>query len=175
MNAQDYDLDGDGKDNIVDTDIDNDGEDNSLDFYKQTFEMKKSVYDYTDGGVIEIPLRLLRAYANVGIFMGAEMARDYEIDPSGYIGDVNSNEFTDYVANWQNWLDHNSKLLKANEHLNEFDILFFQSGHVGLLTRSESGEDLVLEADSTHFYVKAREGELTVIGRLLPKPKNKRY
>ncbi len=191
LNREDLDIDGDAINNIEDTDIDNDGEDNSLDFYKETFSMKGSLYDYTNGVSVEVPLRIgfvtsehlvERAYANVGIFFGQEMLVDFESNPTGYQGKPSNNEFSSNTQNWLTWFDHMNAKLDPEEHRNEFDILFFESGHVGLLTRIE-GEDYVLEADASHLHttevllttVIEREGNLTAIGRILPKPPEKQY
>lgn len=191
LNYDDRDIDGDGLLNIIDTDIDNDNEDNSVDFYLETFSMRGSLYDYTHGGIIEIPLRLgfvtpndliQRSYANVGIFFNREMTEDYNIDSTGYEFSPTDNAFGSSTKNWQQWLSNTQALYAPTIQLNEFDILFFESGHVGLLTRI-NGEDHVLEADTSHLHttevplntVIEREGNLTAIGRILPKPLNKQY
>ncbi len=192
LNYQDRDIDGDSILNIEDTDIDNDGEDNSLDFYLETFSMKGSLYDYSNGGFIEIPLRLgfvnspelvERSYGNVGIFFNQEMAEDYSLHPTGYEFTPKDNEFVSSVSNWKQWMRNQAMLLESpNIQLNEFDILFFESGHVGLLTRS-NGEDYVLEASPSNIhttetrlsYVIEREGYIVAVGRVLPKPIDKQY
>lgn len=191
VTALDSDSDGDGKPNSRDTDIDNDGEDNSLDFYRETFVAERALYDYTNGAGPEIPLRLglvttprliERMYANVGLFFSTEMKQAYQIHSAGYIGQPDDNEFSGRVENWQTWLRQTRQLLPTDVQLNEFDILFFTSGHVGLLTR-QNGIDHVFEADPSHPYVKAvplaevieREGALQAVGRILPKPLNKQY
>lgn len=190
-NAFDFDIDDDGLDNTVDTDIDNDGLDNSAEMYIHLFEAEGSLYDYTEGVFAEVPLRIgfvspqhliERMYANNGIFFGREMAADYELNPTGYTGKPTDNEFNDSVENWKTWLGHRNQLLPATEHLNEYDIVFFTSGHVGLLTRLDDG-DYIFEADRSHLYTQSvsleqvieREGELSAIGRLLPKPINRQY
>lgn len=191
LNYDDRDIDGDALLNIEDTDIDNDTEDNSLDFYLETFSMHGSLYDYTHGGIIEIPLRLgfvtpselvKRSYANVGIFFNREMTEDYQIDSTGYEFTPTDNKFGSSIRNWQQWLSNINALYPPTAQLNEYDIVFFQSGHVGLLTRID-GVDHVLEADTSHLHttevplqeVIDREGELIAIGRVLPKPPNKQY
>ncbi len=189
---QDRDSDGDQFVNMIDTDIDNDEEDNSLEFYKETFAADGSIYDYSNGGFIEVPLRvglvtdavlIQRMYANVGIFFGTEMANDYEFRPAGYIGQPVDNQFSDLPSNWKVWLGHTGHLLEPDVWMNEFDILFFQSGHVGLYVYNAAGEAMVLEADSSHIYTKTlplqtvvrREGAIIALGRILPKPYSKRY
>lgn len=191
VNAEDLDIDGDSVINIKDTDIDNDGEDNSLDFYRETFSMKGSLYDFTQGKILEVPMRfgfvnegklVERSYANVGVFFSREMAEDYSINQTGYEFTPADNEFSSSLHNWQVWFQHQKKLLPASTQLNEFDILFFKSGHVGLLTRIDE-VDYVLEADTSHFLttetplteVEQREGDIIAVGRILPKPKSKQY
>lgn len=191
VTMQDRDSDGDGLVNMIDEDLDNDGEDNSLDFYKEIFATEGALYDYTNGGVVEIPLRIglvtpailiERLYSNSGIFFATEMAHDYAVRPQGYVLTPKDDHFADLPANWQVWLQHTHHLLPPNTWLHEFDILFFESGHVGILVR-ENGVDHVLEADASHWQVQPvpltevieREGGLTVVGRVLPKPFNKRY
>lgn len=191
VNAEDRDIDGDGILNVADVDIDADEEDNSLDFYRETYAMQNSLYDYTAGVAVEVPLRLgfvtaselvKRSYANVGIFFGVEMAEDYYKRNESYKYKPSDNEFSRAPENWQVWLAHQDKLLEGSAYRNEFDILFFASGHVGLLTRV-GGVDNVLEAHVSHLLtteiplseVEEREGGLVAIGRLLPKPIEKQY
>lgn len=190
-NAFDDDIDGDGLVNTIDTDIDGDDYDNSAEMYIQLFEAEDSLYDYTEGVFAEVPLRIgfvspqhliERMYANVGIFIGREMTVDYEFNASGYMGAPTDHGFNDSVENWQVWLQHRDQLLPATERLNEYDIIFFESGHVGLLTRVD-GENYIFEADRSHLYTQAvqleqvieREGAVQGIGRLLPKPVDKQY
>lgn len=192
LNYQDRDIDGDGLENIEDTDIDNDGEDNSVDFYIETFSMKGSLYDYSNGGFIEIPLRLglvnapelvERSYANIGLFFNQEMAEDYSLHPEGYEFTPSDNEFVASTANWKQWMRNQGMLLEAPTiQLNEFDVVFFESGHVGLLTRI-NGEDYLLEASPSHIHtievplieVREREGDIIAVGRILAKPIEKQY
>jgi hypothetical protein len=111
------------------------------------------------------------------------MAYDYQFQPDGYIGQPSNNQFADLPSNWQTWLWHSHRLLDPGDWMNEFDMLFFESGHVGLYVYGPSGEDYVFEADPSHAYTKAlpletvvaREGAVTAIGRILPKPYSKRY
>jgi len=192
VTMQDRDSDGDNFVTMIDVDIDNDGEDNSLDFYYETFAAEGSLYDYSNGGFIEVPLRvglvtdtvlIQRLYANVGIFFGTEMTYNYTVQPEGYIGTPANNQFADSAANWQTWLWHTNRLLDPTSWMNEFDILFFESGHVGVYMYGPNGENYVFEADSSHIKTQAvplenviaREGAVTSIGRILPKPYNKRY
>lgn len=192
LNYEDRDIDGDGVVNIQDTDINNDGEDNSLDFYLETFSIKGSLYDYSNGGFIEIPLRLgfvnapelvERSYANIGLFFNQEMAEDYSLHPKGYEFTPSDNEFVSSTANWKQWMRNQGMLLEGPKiRLNEFDVVFFESGHVGLLTRI-NGEDYLLEASSSHIHttevllsqVIEREGDIIAVGRILPKPIEKQY
>lgn len=191
LNVTDTDIDGDGIANRIDTDIDGDGEDNSLDFYRETFVAEGALYDYTEGISPEVPLRIglvttprliERMYANTGIFFSVEIQNAYNEDSRGYSGHPQNNDFTGKIENWITWLQHTQQLFPPDTQLNEFDVLFFESGHVGLLVR-ENGVDHVLEADRSHVYVttvpltevEKREGPLRNVGRILPKPLNKRY
>lgn len=191
VTMQDRDSDGDDFVTMIDFDIDQDGEDNSLDFYRETFDAEGSLYDYSNGGFIEVPLRvglvtdtvlIQRLYANVGIFFGTEMAYDYQIQPDDYISTPADNQFADNPVNWQTWLWHTQRLLDPTTPLNEFDILFFESGHVGIYTVA-NGQPVVFEADPSHPLTKhvpltkviEREGGVISIGRILPKPYHKRY
>lgn len=197
ITAQDLDSDGDGIRNIEDTDIDNDGEDNAVDMLRQTYEARGGIYDYTEGSNLEIPLRLgfvtsskliERMYANVGIFFGAEMADDYTTQPQGYIGKPTANEFSEDIQNWKTWLQHRDQLLSSKTQPNEYDIVFFKSGHVALFTRIDTNndgvyEDVIFEAHSSHFFIDyvsvneviLREGPVEYYGRLLPKSKEYQY
>lgn len=191
ITMQDRDSDGDGFVSMIDFDIDQDGEDNSLDFYRETFAAEGSLYDYSNGGFIEVPLRvglvtdtvlIQRLYANVGIFFGTEMAYDYQFRPEDYISSPVDNQFADNPVNWQTWLWHSHRLFDPTTAPNEFDILFFESGHVGVYTVAD-GQPVVFEADASHPFTKhiplatviKREGAITSLGRLLPKPYSKRY
>ncbi len=191
MALQDRDSDGDGLVNVIDEDIDNDGQDNSVDFYEETFSAQAALYDYTNGAFVEIPLRIgfvnapvliERLYGNVGIFFSTELAHDYQQQPAGYILEPTNDRFADLPQNWKTWLAHNNKLLPGIAPLQEFDILFFNSGHVAVFVRQD-GVDSVLEADASHLLsatvplsiVSEREGGISAIGRPLPKPKAKQY
>lgn len=102
--------------------------------------------------------------------------------PDGYTLYPANDQFADLPNNWMVRLNHTQHLLPPKSRLNEFDILFFQSGHVGVLVRVD-GVDSVLESDPSHWQVatlplaqvKQREGGLVAIGRVLPKPFVKRY
>jgi len=190
--VQDRDSDGDGLVNVIDEDIDNDGEDNSLDFYKETFAAKGSLYDYTNGIFIEIPLRLgyvnnttlvQRMFANVGIFFDTEMAYDYAAQPIGYSGEPNDSGFADNPKNWQTWLSHTEKLVSPGAKVQEYDVLFFSNGEVALAVSSQTNAEMVMVADSHNWQTqvlpltefKSRAGGIVAIGRVLPKPIEKRY
>ncbi len=190
MNVYDRDLDGDGLRNIIDTDIDNNGTDNSLEMYLELFSTAGALFDYSFGHAIEVPLRLglvndvallQRVFANVGIFLEAEMTYDYAAQPAGYTYTPTDNEFMQ-SSNLLNWIKHTERVLPANAPRQEFDVLFFASGQIAIFTRVD-GADVVLDVHPSHPFteyrsleqVSQREGGIMVIGRILPKPFQKRY
>ncbi|MBI2416038.1 MAG: metal-dependent hydrolase [Candidatus Kerfeldbacteria bacterium] len=185
LNIQDRDLDGDGTLNIDDIDIDNDGEDNSVDFNRETYDLVGTLYDYSEGVAVELPLRLglvtnpklvERAYANVGISFITELQADYAINPLGYQHQPRDDNFVTNPANWQVWLQHQHKLLPADTAKHWFDIIFFSSGQVGIFTRPDD-VDSVLIAHRASPLVQHEPlfGEIVAIGRILPKPIDKQY
>lgn len=191
LNAYDRDLDGDGFVNMIDSDVDNDGEDNSLDFYLELFSAEGALFDYSFGHFIEVPLRIglvndqvlvQRLFANSGIFINQEMTNDYQARPTGYQLTPSNNEFSTNPANIRLWLEHTQHLLPTDAARQEFDVIFFQSGQMAIFTRVE-GEDVVLDVDRSHPFasyqpfveVSQREGGILAIGRILPKPYQKRY
>ncbi len=191
MNAYDRDLDNDGLVNVIDTDIDQDGDDNGLEIYRQLFAADGSLFDYSYGHLIEVPLRfglvnpavlIDRMYANIGIFFGEEMSTDYDSNPNGYLSAPTDNTFSETSDNWIVWLDHTNRLLDAAAPLQEFDLVFFNSGYVALFTRAE-GADVVLDVHPSHPYsryqpldeVVEREQGIYAIGRLLPNAVGKHY
>jgi inner membrane protein len=192
LNAYDQDIDGDQLPNLLDTDIDQDGQDNTLEFYVQLFAAEGSLFDYSYGHLIEVPLRfglvnpavlINRLYANVGIFFGEEMTTDYANHPDGYANVPSDNAFSENPANWLAWLEHIDRTVSPSSPLQEYDILFFNSGYVALFMRDETGQDVVLDVHQSHLYsqykplaeVSEREGGVLAIGRLLPKPVAKHY
>lgn len=192
LTTQDRDSDGDGILNINDEDINNDGIDNSTAFYQETFSVKGSLYDYTNGIFIEIPLRLgyvnnttlvQRMFANVGIFFDTEMTADYSAHPISYTGKPTDSNFSDNPANWKVWLQHTSKLVSPGAKVQEFDVLFFSNGEVALVLSSETNVETVMVADSHSWQtqiipltqMESRAGGIVALGRILPKPDSKRY
>lgn len=191
LNVADRDLDGDGRMNMIDSDIDNDGQDNSFDFYLELFSAEGALFDYSFGHFIEIPLRVglvndvvivQRMFANSGIFFSTEMMHDYAVRSDGYIFDPTDNRFTQEPDNILTWLEHTNHALSANTPRQEFDLIFFQSGQIAVFTRL-NGEDVVLDVAPSHsladyrslIEVANREGGIQAIGRILPKPFQKRY
>lgn len=194
INKYDLDIDGDNILNIYDPDIDNDGIDNSTAMYNESFSINTTWYDITEGGLIEIPLRLgfvtnpdfiERIFANIGIFIRTEMESDYKINPSGYVSTPKINTFERTVGNWQAYLQHKNKLLDANNYgwIQEYDILFFNNNYVALALWYENEELLVIEANpnerkvikTTLDEIIKRKGPVLQVGRLLPKPDEKKY
>lgn len=192
INAADRDIDGDQLVNTIDPDVDNDDMDNSEAFYIELFSADQALFDYSFGQPIEIALRLSlvndqvmvqRLFANTGIFFTTEMAYDYAARPDGYRLDPTNNQFAEQPSNVMTWLSHTNHLLPADAHRQEFDIIFFQSGMMAVFTRLSDGSGVVLDVDASHPYARyepyatvvKREGGVIAIGRVLPKPYNKRY
>jgi hypothetical protein len=185
LNAQDLDSDNDGLDNLNDPDIDNDGILNTEVMTNQVDRMLGSLYDYTNGNILDIPVRVGfvnatklvdRAYANTGIFFGTQMATDYHANPTGYMYTPTDYRFAGNVDNWKIWLAHTNRLLPAEQlqQAQPFDILFFESGHVALWY-PQHNQATVIEADDSHLYtgivplatVITREGEVIAVGQVL--------
>lgn len=179
----DRDSDGDGTLNRFDADIDDDGIGNRTELAAEVSAARGALYDTTNGGLVEIPMRIgfvtgpvliERLFGNIGNFISTEMAFDYGQQPEGYQLDPKNDQFADLPENWQTWLAHTGSLFPPSQKPKEFDLLFFSSGHVGIFVQND-GKESVLEAHSSHPHVKilpladviAREGELTGIGRIL--------
>ncbi len=174
-NAQDDDIDGDGRINSFDQSGDVDAE---------WLKLINAYYDFTNGGFIQIPLRMgfvndhiliERLYTNIGIPFAPELAVDYERSPSGYESTPKDYRFVSNVHNWQTWLKHTQRWLPAEAlaQARPYDIIFFQSGHVALFY-SENGQAKVIDVSPQQRFtaivalqeVVAREGEIVCIGRL---------
>lgn len=194
INKYDLDIDNDDILNINDPDIDNNGIDNSQAMYNETFSLKTTWYDPTEGGLIEIPLRLglvtnadfiERIFANVGIFIRTEMENDYKINSEGYVNTPKINTFERTVGNWQAFLRHKNKLLDSDDYgwIQEYDILFFNNDYVALALWYENDELILMEASpneqevikTTLTEIRQRKGPVLQVGRLLPKPAEKKY
>ena len=109
------------------------------------------------------------------------MTYDYAAQPAGYTYTPTDNEFMQ-SSNLLNWIKHTERVLPANAPRQEFDVLFFASGQIAIFTRVD-GADVVLDVHPSHPFteyrsleqVSQREGGIMVIGRILPKPFQKRY
>ena len=184
INKYDLDIDNDGLLNIDDQDIDNNGETNRQVLLKQTHNLTGIWYDKTEGGLIEIPLRLglvtntdfvERIFSNAGIFLRTEMGEDYKINPEGYRVSPKEKSFERTAANWQAFLNHKNKLLAAKTTIKDYDILFFQNGFVALALPKEKNNQPVLTADPEIKRVikldlnslMEQKGEILSIGRLI--------
>jgi len=185
INKYDLDLDGDGLLNIVDSDINNDGLKNRLAMQKATADLAGIWYDPTEGGLVEIPLRLglvtntdfiERVFANVGIFIRTEMEEDFKNNPADYISTPKNKNFERQAENWQAYLRHKNKLYIAANQIEIYDILFFQNGYVALAVSDKYNKLAILEANPQKKEVALtnlneivqRKGPVLSLGRLLP-------
>lgn len=185
INKYDLDLDGDGLLNIIDPDIDNDGVKNRLAMQKATAGLEGIWYDPTEGGLVEIPLRLglvtntdfiERVFANIGIFIRTEMEEDYKNNPTDYISAPKDKTFERQAGNWQTYLRHKNKLYLAAKQIEIYDILFFKNGYVALAVSDKNNKLAILEANPQQKKViltnlneiVQRKGPVLSLGRLLP-------
>lgn len=185
MNAYDPDLDGDGLPNFSDMDIDQDGTANRTELERQLITAEGSLFDYSYGNFIEVPLRIglvnsavliNRTFANVGLFFGEEMTTDYQQNPAGYLSAPHDNTFSETPANWLIWLDHTQRLFSADTELASYDMIFFNSGHVAIYLQNQNNVGMVLDVHPTHAYssylpltqVVEREQGIQAVGRIMP-------
>lgn len=148
-NRHDFDLDGDGILNINDPDINGNGINNKVEFKKQSENLEGIYYDLTEGGFLEIPLRMglvtnsdfiRRIYDNLGIFFKEEMMKDYQMNSEGYLSNPQKDPaFERNINNWQAWLKHKNKLIipDDNNALYAGDILFFHDQIVAIFLNQE--------------------------------------
>jgi len=148
INRHDFDIDGDGILNINDPDIDGDGIKNKEQLYVQAKNLPGIYYDITEGGFLEIPLRMglvtnadfvRRTFDAQGIFMKDEMMQDYLKNPQDYATNPEKDSgFDRNQNNWQAWLKHFSRLkFYAQDNLKIGDILFFADQTIGIYISHE--------------------------------------
>ncbi|MFA5995736.1 MAG: metal-dependent hydrolase [Patescibacteria group bacterium] len=186
LNVQDLDIDGDGINNSNDNNADNNNINNREQLNNELPKILGSLYDYSNGGFIQIPLRLglvndlvliERAYTNIGMSFSSEMGEDFKNNPSGYISNPKDYRFTDNPQNWQTWLQHQQKLLPATilTQAQPFDIIFFQSGHVALYY-PWNNQPAVIEINKKQPFTSVvslnevikQEGQVSAFGKILP-------
>lgn len=188
-NYDDRDIDGDGVSNIDDLDADNDGEANTQEIIENVEDFSTSLYDPTNGGFLQIPLRMgllttndsvRRIYQTVGIFIGTEMHADYDMNPEGYVTNPEESHFDSTPENIRVWLDHRGKL-EVGDAIERGcdqigDVVFFESGHVAVISGYETGGSApyVFDVDSEEGVaeralssVVEREGKITARGKML--------
>lgn len=148
INRYDFDLDGDGILNIDDPDINGDGVNNEIQLYQQAKNLTGIFYDPTEGGFLEIPLRMglvtnvdfiRRTFDAQGIFVREEMMQDYQNDSTSYATNPQHDAaFERNIINWQAWLMHKNKLIMPdnNYKLHTGDILFMSDNTAALVIPS---------------------------------------
>src|SRR3989339_775833 len=181
VNYEDRDLDGDNVLNIDDLDNDNDNIGNVEQLMQNIDDLLPVWYDPTDGGFINIPLRLgfittnylpSRLFRTIGLDLVSEMKADFAQNPQDYFSAPEDAKFDQHPENIQAWLKHQNKLEEGQalaRGRNQIgDILFFQSGHMAIVSGfSQDGSSLVLDVHKnrpimikTFAELLAREGSL---------------
>ncbi|MBU1119155.1 metal-dependent hydrolase [Patescibacteria group bacterium] len=155
-NRTDFDMDGDGIDNLFDADANNNGNLNKDDMVFALPFMKGVRYDFTNGQYYEITKRagyfnkkdvVDRALGHAGIFLRHEMVRDFEDNPSGYIGDASDPGFTANIQNIYVFFEHAGLLV--DDAYKPGDILFFGEGFTstGVVYSAEGSSVIVMYLD----------------------------
>jgi len=187
-NIFDDDIDGDGIPNIDDLDADNDGKGNVEEITEHSEKFFNVWYDPTEGGLLQVPVRLglvtnddivRKLFASVGIYIATEMEKDYTINPDGYVLPSTSSNFDRSNENIRVWLEHLGKL-ETGERFAQGrhqlgDILFFESGHVAIVTGiTNKAEHQLLDIHKNRISAERfedelvqLEGEITARGKML--------
>ena len=116
--------------------------------YQQAKNLPGIYYDLTEGGFLEIPLRMglvtnvdfiRRTFDAQGIFIKDEMMQDYRENPQNYATNPEKDSaFDRNISNWQAWLKHFNRLkFYAPDNLKIGDILFFADQTMGLYISDE--------------------------------------
>ncbi len=158
LNRNDYDADGDGQLNINDADANGNGV-NNIEEMKDGVARNQGVwFDPSDGGLLEIPLRLglvtntdfiKRVFEQSGIFWRAEMTADYQNNPSGYESQPADEDFDRRIKNWQAWLGHQDRLQPAAPGLYQPGVIVFYGSNpeqlekVGVVIEG-AGENVII-------------------------------
>ncbi len=188
VNYQDDDIDGDGVINSIDTDSDGDGKLNAQEVIEHSERFFGVWYDVTNGRLIQIPSRLgfvsnddiiKLLYDGIGVPITIEMSTDYEQNPQGYESPPADASFGRNKKNIYSWLDHTDRLEAGDElaagRNNLGDILFFSSGHAGIVTGvDQNGQILILDVHKDRSVqerylneIISFEGEVVARGKMI--------
>lgn len=162
VNRKDIDMDGDELFNFMDTDANGN---NFLNNDELIYYIKKSKnvwYDPTNGGLLEIPLRMglvtntefiKRSYELTGIYFRKEMRDDYQNNTFNYKSTPKSSKFDRDIDNWYAWLKHQGRLLPTEKENYQVGRLVFyghekdQLNHAAIIV--EVNPEMIIVADAT--------------------------
>lgn len=186
MNMRDEDMDGDGMINLWDNDANGNGIPNLEEILEVAKRMEGVWYDITEDRLWEIARRfgflrkidtVVKPYDYAGIFIGAEIRRDFEKHPQKYIETPRHPFFEKRIENLFTFLENNDMILPRDAVPHLGDIVFYGENfdQVALVTRVfENDSFFVLEADASHVTmvlpnkeVVKRAGEIKAFGRIL--------
>jgi hypothetical protein len=113
-------------------------------------------YDFTEKGYWSLLARfgtlsntdiVFKSYDSAGIYLGAEMKRDYENNSEGYVSNPDDDLFQVNPQNLYVYCDKNNFLREADSFSRDGDIVFYGEGnevaHVSLVQASCGGVSVI--------------------------------
>lgn len=118
-NRSDFDMDGDGIENIDDQTPSGDERNINESIVESARAMEGVHFDPSSGKLYELTGRfgffsekdvIDKALGHSGVFMGAELSRDYEMNPEEYIGAATDRDFGHKIENYYVFFKHRKKI-----------------------------------------------------------------
>jgi hypothetical protein len=186
INQRDLDMDGDGILNILDDDANGNSRDNLEEVVQTANRMPGVWYDRTEKGYLGLLSRLgfitntdvvLKSYDQAGIFLGAEMKKDFQEVSKDYIGHPKDHSFQNKPQNIYVLCKNKGLLLSSEQKPETGDIVFYGDDKINRvsLVVSKIADDsfLVIAASSLYGVVKIENikvsrifGEAIAYGRI---------